>query len=140
MKLIAVLDSSVVVSGIGWRGDAHKVLGLLAHRGFICVRTPWLTDEWAETLSRVSAETKWHNRNWANWLEWLKAASLLIDDPPLRRTVRRDAKDDPVIAAAVAARASHLVAYDNDILDLQKPYGVHCVKPRAFIEAIVARD
>jgi predicted nucleic acid-binding protein len=88
----------------------------------------------------VSAETKWHNRNWANWLEWLKAASLLIDNPPLTRTVRRDAKDDPVIAAAVAARASHLVAYDNDILDLQKPYGVHCVKPRAFIEAIVARD
>ena len=140
MKSIAVLDSSVVVSAIGWQGDARAVLHLLARRCFLSVRTPWLTQEWAETVSRVSAEVKWHNPNWPTWLEWVKDASLLMEDPPVRATVRRDPKDDPVIAAAVAARAPYLVAYDKDLLDLRKPYGVHILKPRAFIEALIARS
>ena len=139
MKSVAVIDSSVVVSAIGWQGDARAVLSLLARRCFLSVRTPWLTEEWAETVSRVSAEVKWHNPNWPNWLEWVKDASLLIEDPPVRATVRRDPKDDPVIAAAVAGRATYLVAYDKDLLDLRKPYGVHILKPRAFIEALLAR-
>jgi len=47
VKPVAVLDSSVVVSGIGWSGgDARKVLVLLARRGFVSLRTPWLTAEW----------------------------------------------------------------------------------------------
>ena len=105
MKSIAVLDSSVVVSAIGWQGDARAVLGLLARRCFLSVRTPWLTQEWAETVARVSAEVKWHNPNWPTCLAWIKDASLLIRDPPARATVRRDPKDDPVVAAAAAARA-----------------------------------
>ena len=47
-------------------------------------------------------------------------------------------KDDPVIAAAVAARAGYLVACDKDLLDLRKPYGIHILKPRAFVEALIA--
>ena len=42
MKPIAVLDSSIVVAGIGWRRDARLVLRLLARRGFISIRTPYL--------------------------------------------------------------------------------------------------
>ena len=53
--------------------------------------------------------------------------------------MRRDPKDDPVLAAAVAARAKFLVSYDNDFLDLGKPYGVHCIRPREFLAAVLAR-
>lgn len=140
MKPIAVLDSSVVVSGIGWAGgDARKVLVLLANRGFISLRTPWLTAEWADVTHRVSQETRWSNPNWPSWVSWLKRASVLMDDPPMKRIVRRDAKDDPVVAAAVAGRAQYLVAYDRDILDLGKPYGVHCIAPRAFLSDVLAK-
>ena len=31
-----------------------------------------------------------------------------------------------------------VIAYEKDLLDLRKPYGVHILKPRAFIEALVA--
>jgi predicted nucleic acid-binding protein len=77
--------------------------------------------------------------NWANWLDWLKRASVLMDNPHMRPTVRRDPKDDPVLAAAVAGRAKFLVSYDNDFLDLGKPYGVHCIPPREFLAAVLAR-
>ena len=67
----------------------------------------------------------------------LKGASLLLDDPPMRRIVRRDPKDDPVVAAAVSSGAQFLVAYDRHLLDLQQPYGVKCVTPRDFLAAIL---
>ena len=135
----AVLDSSVVVSGIGWRGgDARAVLKLLAAGGFESWRTPWITAEWADTVQRVAGtEKRWRNPNWTNWLEWLKAVSKFSDDIPVRKTVTRDPSDDPVIMAAVAVRAAYLVTYDPDLLDLEKPHGVACVTPRAFLSAIL---
>lgn len=135
----AVLDSSVVVSGIGWRGgNARAVLKLLAVGGFESWRTPWITAEWADTVQRVAGtEKRWRNPNWTNWLEWLKSVSKFSDDIPVKQTVKRDPNDDPVIMAAVAVRAAYLVTYDPDLLDLEKPHGIACVTPRAFLSAIL---
>src|ERR1051326_6019318 len=109
----------MVVSGIGWsRGPARRVLVLLARRGFISLRTSWLTAEWSDVTQRVSEELTWENPNWPNWIEWLKRASVLVEDPRVKKVVRRDPKDDPVVAAAVSGGANFLVAYDRDLLDL----------------------
>lgn len=135
----AVLDSSVVISGIGWRGgDARAVLKLLAAGGFEFYRTPWITAEWTDTVRRVAeTEKRWRNPNWTNWLEWLKVVSKFDHDIPIRKTVKRDPNDDPVIMAAVAVRAAYIVTYDPDLLDLKKPHGVACVTPSAFLSAIL---
>ena len=77
------------------------------------------------------------NPNWPNWITWIKTASKLIEDIPVRETVKRDPKDDPVVMAAVAARASYLVTTDNHLLDLQKPFGVECVTPRVFLASLL---
>jgi len=138
VRPFAVLDSSVVVSGVGWSGgDARKVLVLLAQRGFASLRTAWLTAEWSEVTQRVSEEVRWRNPNWPNWLDWLKRASVLLDDPPISRIVARDPKDDPVVAAAIFGKAQYIAAYDLDLLDLEKPYGIPCVTPRAFLSAVL---
>jgi putative PIN family toxin of toxin-antitoxin system len=136
-----ILDSSTVVSGIGWRGEARVVLRLLAAGGFESYRTPWLTSEWADTVQRVAAKEKlWKNPNWANWLIWLKTASKQAPDIPAKKTVKRDPKDDPVIMAAVAVNAHYIVTTDKDLLDLRKPYGVSCVTPRVFLSETLKQD
>jgi putative PIN family toxin of toxin-antitoxin system len=139
LKARAVIDSSVVVSGIGWRGgDARKIFTLLAARGFQSYRTKWLTEEWAETVQYVAEkEPRWKNPNWAGWLEWLKRASKLEDEIPVRKTVKRDPNDDPVIMSAVAARAAFIITTDDDLLSLEKPYGIACVQPRNFLGMIL---
>ena len=85
----------------------------------------------------MAAEIRWENPNWPSWLDWLKRASVLLDEPLTRRIVARDPKDDPVVAAAVSGGAQYLVAYDKDLLDLEKPYGVHCVTPRSFLSCVL---
>ena len=140
MKVTAVLDTNIVVSGIGWRGDCYILLRLLASKRFLSIRTSQLTEEWSDALARAARLPKWTNHNWANWLEWLKHASNLIDDPPVRPTVKRDPKDDPILAAAIAARVPYLVTYDKDLLDLGKPYGVQCIRPQAFLQAVLSSN
>ncbi len=139
LKPRVILDSSVVVSGLGWRGgDSRKVLTLLALGGFQSYRTPWLTAEWVETVQYVAEhEKRWRNPNWINWLEWLKCASKLEADIPVKKTVKRDPNDDPVIMAAVAVRAAYIVTTDDDLLSLKKPYGSACILPRKFLGAIL---
>lgn len=139
LKPRVILDSSVVVSGIGWRGgDARKVLTLLAVGGFHSYRTPWLTAEWAETVQYVAEhEKRWKNPNWINWLAWLKRASKLEEDIPVKKTVKRDPNDDPVVMAAVAVRAAFIVTTDDDLLSLRKPYGSTCIRPREFLGTIL---
>jgi len=139
MKPVAVLDSSVVISAIGWRGEARTVLRLLARRAFFSVRTRYLTEEWTETLSVLSAERNWPNSNWANWLEWLKGKSRLVSEPTVEQ-IARDPKDNPILALAISENASYLISYDNDILDLEQPYGVLCVRPRAFVAALLSKS
>jgi putative PIN family toxin of toxin-antitoxin system len=138
LKPRVILDSSVVVSGIGWRGgDARKVLTLLAIGGFESYRTPWITAEWADTVAYVAEhERRWKNPNWINWLEWLKRASKMAEDLPVKKTVKRDPNDDPVVMAAVAVRAAYIVTMDGDLLDLKKPYGIACLRPREFLGVI----
>ena len=142
LKPRTILDSSVVVSGIGWRGgDARAVLKLLAAGGFESWRTPWMTAEWTDTVQRVAeTEKRWRNPNWANCLDWLKAISKFSEDIPVRKTVKRDPNDDPVIMAAVTVRAVFIVTYDSDLLELQKPHGVSCLTPRAFLSAILRQQ
>jgi putative PIN family toxin of toxin-antitoxin system len=135
-----ILDSSTVVSAIGWRGEARKVLHLLALGAFQSCRTPFLTTEWVEVVQRVATdEPRWKNRNWENWLLWLKTISKLAEDIPARPT-SRDPNDDPVIMAAVSARAAWIVTKDPDLLCLGKPYGVTCATPRAFLSAMLKQD
>ncbi|MBI3850780.1 MAG: PIN domain-containing protein [Verrucomicrobia bacterium] len=138
MKPTVVLDSSVVVSGIGWTGgDARNALRLLARRAFTSVRSDWLTAEWADATARVAAESRtWTNENWSGWIDWLKRASSWLDDPPRRATLR-DPKDDPVLMLAVSSLAKFLVTYDLDFLALGKPFGVQCIRPDAFVAAIL---
>lgn len=139
MKPGALLDTSVVVSAIGWRGGpARATLRLLAARGFISYRTPAVTREWIDIMAEVSREDRhWSNPNWAAWLDWLKRASILRPDPPPKLISRRDLKDNPIVNAAIGCRADYLVTYDRHLLTLQKPYGVECVTPLAFLSAVL---
>ena len=51
-------------------------------------------------------------------------------------TRSRDLKDAPYLACALAARATFIVTRDADLLDLEKPFGIGILTPRAFLSRI----
>lgn len=60
----------------------------------------------------------------------------MAEDIPVKKTVKRDPNDDPVVMAAVAVRAAFIVTAAGDLLDLEKPYGIACLRPREFLSVI----
>jgi predicted nucleic acid-binding protein len=63
-----------------------------------------------------------------------------VEPAPLGRRRSRDLKDDRFLAAALAARAKAIVSYDDDLLALEKPFGIPVMRPAAFLAWMDARD
>lgn len=130
-----VFDANVVASGVCWRGEAWLCLAALARRLAFAYATEYTLHEARETVSRLIREIKPEN-NAANILNWYLQKVRLIEPAPLGKQRSRDAKDDPYLAAALAARAGIIVSYDKDLLELKKPFGVEIIKPAQFLRLL----
>ena len=133
--MLAVLDTSVFVAAIGWRGAAYRVMVAAARRQVRLVVTREILDEYEVTARRVGQE-----RGFAAKVEpalrWLERSALWVDAAPLGKRRSRDATDDKFLAAALAGVAWHLVAYDDDLLALETPFGVAILKPEDFLRLL----
>lgn len=131
-----VFDAGVVFSGAGWRGEAQLCLVALARRRLMAYATVETLDE----LRRVVDEIGFKSRHAPfTILEWYYSSVRVVDPMPLGRQRSRDAKDDPYIACALSARASALVTRDEDLLILERPFGVETITPRVLLARLAAQ-
>jgi putative PIN family toxin of toxin-antitoxin system len=113
----AVLDSSVLVSAF-WtpHGSVVRLLREPARSRYeLCLSDAILT-ETAETLltkPRLRRYAAYADENVREYVRWLLTQAEMVPDPEPERVVLNDPKDDPIIAAAVAARADYLVTGDR---------------------------
>lgn len=89
-------------------------------------------------LAVLSRESPQANARGA--LAWVRAKALWVEPAPLGKRRSRDLKDDRFIAAALSAAATAIVSYDEDLLVLEKPFGIPIMRPAAFLEWMEADD
>jgi putative PIN family toxin of toxin-antitoxin system len=130
--MIAVLDTGVVVSGIFWRNEPHRCLVALAKRQFTLAVTEPVLDEYVSTVWDVKVEEEMA-LNPEPWLQWLASRARFVTPSPLPKQTCRDAKDDKFLACALAASATLIVSRDQDLLVLEKPFGIEIITPRQFL-------
>jgi putative PIN family toxin of toxin-antitoxin system len=129
-----VLDTMVWVSaGLNEKGAPGAILRLATARELRLVTSPWIHEEILATFPEVK-------RYWARDAEprdWLAAAETFADvlgelaGPPL--TV--DPKDDPILWAAWAGGATHVVTKDPALLAVKHYRGAQVLEPGAFLRA-----
>ena len=131
-----VLDANVVVSGVCWRGEACRVSSnLRGVRRLLMGRNPHLAETQRNChLESIRRENPGHNA--AQHLNWYLENVKMVDAAPLGKQRSRDAKDDPYLAAALAARANFIVSYDKDLLELKKPFGIEIIRPAQFLKLV----
>jgi len=93
----------------------------LRHRGNFARTTPFAGRSWGK--SQVPATT----------LNWYCDQVKVVEPVPLGKQRSRDAKDDPYLACALAAGAKIIVSRDDDLLALQKPFGIQIITPRELL-------
>ena len=103
----------------------------------LVVSTGTLTEYEARAPAVLAQESPRANARGA--LTWVRAKALWVEPAPLGKRRSRDRKDEPFIAAALGARAKAIVSYDDDLLTLEKPFGIPIMRPAAFLAWIEAR-
>ena len=66
-------------------------------------------------------------------LTWYYDRVKLVEPAPLGKQRSRDVKDDPYLACALAAGARIIVSRDDDLLALEKPFGIQIITPRELL-------
>ncbi|PWU15549.1 MAG: putative toxin-antitoxin system toxin component, PIN family [Verrucomicrobia bacterium] len=125
----AFLDANVVFAGARWRGEARRCLVAMARRKVIT----FATSETLGELRQLANELAYKCPNPPFMTpEWYYRKVTVVSPAPLGKQ-RRDPKDDPYLACALAARAQAIVSRDEDLLVLEKPFGIEIVTPRELL-------
>ncbi len=130
-----VLDANVIASGVCWDGEAYLCLVKLARRQAFAFGTEATLAETSEVTTRLIRQKR-PGHNAAGRLTWYLSRVRIVTPAPLGKPRSRDRKDDPYLAAALAAEAKCLVTYDHDLLVLGKPFGIEIVKPAEFLRRL----
>jgi putative PIN family toxin of toxin-antitoxin system len=131
----AVYDCNIILSGIGWNGAARKCLELVARRRVFLFVTDLILVEYETVAPKILAE-EMPEIDPIPKLAWLRSRARVVEPALLGKRRSRDAKDDIYLAAALAASAPFIVTYDNDLLDLEKPFGIETIRPAEFIRRL----
>lgn len=130
--IAAVFDANVLVAGAGWRGDSHLCLVQMARRRVRVFSSAHILEETERICAALRADGSMpHDPQTV--LNWFKGAAHLVNPSALGKPRSRDAKDDPVLGTALAARSRLIVTADADLLVLGKPFGIEIIRPRALL-------
>ena len=126
-----VADTNIVISAIFWPGKSRRCLALWAKRRFHLALTVPVFEEYAEVARRVAARIPEVNPE--PWLDWIEHKAKVYEPASVGKQRSRDRDDDPFLACALASGAKTIISKDNDLLVLEKPFGVEILTPRQFL-------
>ena len=130
-----VFDTSVVLAGVGWRGEAYRCLIMMARRRLIAYATTATIAEARAKAGDLAAAGRFpHDAR--PMLDWYLANVRNVEPAPLGKRRSRDASDDPILACALGAGAKIVTAYDKDLLDMGKPFGIEVLKPAELLRRL----
>lgn len=131
-----VLDTNVIVSGLGWPGPPATILDAASDGRLVLVTSAPLLAELRRVLdypkiAKVIA-------GGAELADLVEASSVVVA-PTRVLDVVIDETDNRVLEAAVEGAADYIVSGDADLLDLGSFEGIPIVRPAAFTAAVLGR-
>ena len=133
MALTVVLDTNILFSATGWRGNPFQCVEQVRAGKIEAVTCIELLEELAEKLelklgfsSEQSAETL------ADYLSFLRVVNI----PNTLIAVPRDPDDNAVLECAIEGKAGFIVSGDKDLLELKKFRGIEIVRASEFLEVL----
>lgn len=132
MRKIAVFDTNILLSAIGWKGAPYECLELARAgqvEGTTCVE---LLDELTEKLqSKLQFSTEQSIETLADLLTFLRVVAITGQ----LRAVPADPDDDKVLECATLAGATHVVTGDRrHLLPMGSFQGIRIITAAEFLK------
>jgi putative PIN family toxin of toxin-antitoxin system len=130
----AVLDTNVIVSGLGWSGAPAAILDAVGDGRLVLVTSAPLLAELRRVLEypRIAKVIQGGAQ-----LADLVAASGVVVAPGRVLTVVSDDDDNRVLEAAIEGGADYIVSGDADLLDLGSFQGIPIITPGEFAATVL---
>lgn len=130
----AVLDTNVIVSGLGWRGAPAAILDAVSDGRLVLVTSAPLLAELRRVLEYPKLAKVIQG---GPQLADLVAASGVVVAPSRVLTVVSDDDDNRVLEAAIEGAADYIVSGDADLLDLGSFQGIPIITPGEFAATVL---
>jgi putative PIN family toxin of toxin-antitoxin system len=133
--MMVVIDTNVFISAAGCRaGDSWQCLVLFARRRFQLAATREILAEYETVADRLARSPGiYRAMNWRPLFQWLFHKANHFEPAPLGKQRSRDAEDDMFLACALASGANIIISKDNDLLIMEKPFGIEILAPAIFV-------
>lgn len=132
MRICAVLDTNIFVSGIHWNGASEKVLRAWLEGKFRHVSSVPIIDEIVRVLMTFKVPLEPEDISW--WESLILEKSLLVFPIRHLEVVKNDPEDNKFIEAAVEGKAQFIVSQDRHLLDLKEYRGIKILHPDEFLK------
>ena len=135
-----VLDTNIVISGIGWAGAPRQVLLALREGRHKLITSPALLEELTRVLGYPKLKPIRTNPLLPIILAWLHNPQHIVIPAEHVTAIRADPADNLVLEAAVAGKADAIISGDQDLLDLRQFRGIQILTARKFSVRYLAPD
>jgi uncharacterized protein len=127
-----VLDTNILVSGLGWRGPSHDIVESCLEHRYDLLLSPDLLEE----LERVLRYPKFHfsDSDILDYLVLLTQSAEVVRPDFQVAVVEADPSDNRVLECALAGVAEVIVTGDDHLLDLGEFEKIYILRPRAFLD------
>ena len=132
----AVFDSNVVVGGVIWRGESHLCLVAMARRRVRVFTSAWILEEVRRSVHKLEELVRTPRDPWPS-VNWFCSTARLVVPAPTGKKRSRDSKDDPILGTALASGVKMIVTFDEDLLVLERPFGIERVRPGKFLQSMI---
>lgn len=130
----AVLDTNVLVSGLGWPDSVPgRIVDALLDGRFVAITSLVLVDELRRVLDYPKLREHFAD---PDRVVSLIAEVCVVIEPSSRVEVVGDEADNRLLEVASAAGVQFVVSGDRELLALEEYRGSRIVSPRAFLELL----
>jgi putative PIN family toxin of toxin-antitoxin system len=134
VKIKAILDTNVFISGVFWKGPPFEILNAWQEQRFRLAISPPILDEYRRVLDELTRERAMPVLR--SVLKIVELRSEMVEPVSFSEPVCSDPDDDKFLEAAIAAGADYVVSGDTALLNLKSHHGVEIIRPSRFLKLL----
>ena len=134
MKIKAILDTNVLISGVFWKGPPFEILKAWQEQRFRLAISLPILEEYRRVLDEFAKERQMLVLN--SVLKVIELRSEIVKPVPFSEPVCSDPDDDKFLEAAIAAGADYIVSGDKALLNVKFHHEVEVVRPSRFLKLL----
>ena len=131
LKLSAIIDTNVWISGLVFGGNPEKVIRQFVDGHFFVVMAEELI---SELRRKITQRFPLFISNLALLEASIREEAIFVKLGTLHVAVSRDVDDNKFIEAAVIGGAENIISGDKDLLGLKQYKNIKIIKPAEFLD------